>query len=88
MIGYWILAKLDINLSTEPIPDKTVYCYNDKGVCKYYKNLGGDRTGCGYLGEIMDFDVCHWDQCKVCGQKEGLEDLQDESDYVSDDYVG
>lgn len=37
--------------------------------CKYYKNLGGDLTGCGYLGQIMNFDVCHWDQVKICGEK-------------------
>jgi hypothetical protein len=100
MIGYWIIAKCDVQLSKEPIPNNTHYCYvpddeknaeakarGEHGVyytkpCKYYKHLGGNKTGCGYLGEIMDFDVCHWDQVKICGEK-----YEDESDYVSDDYV-
>ncbi len=103
MFWYWSLAKLNVKLSEEPIPDNTYYCYvpdeeknNNKDKddhsfytkpCKYYKHLGGNRTGCGYLGEIMNFDALHWDQCKICGIKE-FDINEDDTDYVSDDYVG
>lgn len=95
MVGYWILGKLDIQLSKEPIPEGTPYCYlpdedknNERELgtfyikpCKYYKHLGGDLNGCGYLGIVTDDSVFD-DQCKMCGEKEGFGD-----DYVSDDYV-
>ena len=91
MIGYWVIAKLGIKLSTDPIPDGTPYCYvpdeernNEKEPftfytkpCKYYKHLGGDWTGCGYTGEIMNFDTLHWDQCKICGEKDNYFDDED-----------
>ena len=85
MIYYWTINKLGIKLSEEPIPENTFYCYKDDTPCKYYKSLGKDWTGCGYLGEIMNFDALHWDQCKICGIKDDY--IENEEDYVSDDYV-
>jgi hypothetical protein len=41
--------------------------------CPYYKVLTKNITGCKLCGVIADeFDILLWDQCKICGISEGI----------------
>ena len=90
-ISKWIklLGLFGVVRSTSPIPKNTMYCYevdeerNEKEpfngywirTCPYYcKDYKTGYTLCkldGYFG----FDFGMYDQCKVCGINEGLEDF-------------
>lgn len=80
-----ILLFFGIEKNKEPIPKNTPYCYvidherNEKEPidgywikpCKYYRRLKNGNSACTYIG-FMGFDVCHNDQCKICGVKDEL----------------
>lgn len=87
-----LLGLFGIRHSISPIPDKTVYCYEfdeDRNreyptngywikECKYYRSTPKTRgVACTYTG-YYGFDFCLYDQCKMCGIKEELEE-----DYVN-----
>ena len=70
------------------IPKNTHYCYKinygklkqymiEKRIgipvirCKWYEWLPNDNNGCKYVG-FKGFDLCLYDQCKICGVSEGI----------------
>ena len=77
---YWELTKIWIEIkwiqmrelfgykqSTEVIPEG-IYCYNEE-CCPYFRSTGVQcYSGCTYVKFVGD-DLCHWDQCKICGIK-------------------
>lgn len=70
--------------SSDPIPTNTPYCYlwdDEKNkqepidgywikTCKYYRSTPKTRgIACTYVG-YFGFDLCLYDQCKICGVNE------------------
>lgn len=78
-IKYWLEVKFTQLLylfgykkSTSPIP-KGYYCYGrekeETKACPYYRwTKKTQGTACTYL-PFYGFDVCLFDQCKICGIK-------------------
>jgi len=82
-----ILVRCGLRRNVKYIPESP-YCYlpdigrnNNKSKddwsyyiipCKYYKYISQRLRGCTYLG-YMGEDLLLSDQCKICGEKDGME---------------
>ncbi len=73
LLWYKVL-RLFNRIDSSVIPQNTNYCY--QGIsetydgrkvrfCKYYKRLKNDNSVCYFVG-FKGFDVCLYDQCKIC----------------------
>jgi len=91
MFWWWTKKLFGVQLPTDAIPEGA-YCYfpdleknkNRKGwdpyyikPCPYFKTLGIELNGCGYLSIITDDSVFD-DMCKMCNIKFDLYELNDE----------
>lgn len=82
IVWSWLLRSLRIKKDASVIP-KGAYCYTideGKGIingeipikaCKYYRSMKSE-SACTYVG-FIGWDPCLNDQCKICGENEGLE---------------
>lgn len=72
-----LLRIFGVSRSVSVIP-KGQYCYvldeERYTTCKYYRST--QKTGgvaCTYTG-FFGFDVCLYDQCKICGENDGIDE--------------
>lgn len=85
-IKYFLDKKYYSSLSEEDIPKNTFYCYSgcrcqtDNG-CPYmdYSTIANSPY-CHYVkGGI--YDVCLYDECKICGISENEKEYESEEEY-------